>query len=220
MIRKLMWMLLRILIVYLMIAPTYAVLILTNIAEPHLLGTKPEVLVWLSFFLLLIGYILIRISKTRNIGKLLSLSVFGAIVLIMYVDERYWIFEISVNAWSLFLATLYLLMLLYFIFPVKQFKPLLSLVPVAGVSWFLVWTFLGPISLTYDLMSSKTTIPIDKYQKVIGLLPELYLSAFQSGLFSMFLVLWLYAFVILCHNPKRSYRKLATHVSKFRNTWQ
>ena len=220
MIRKLMWMLLRILIVYLMIAPTYAVLILTNIAEPHLLGTKPEVLVWLSCFLLLIGYILIRISKTRNIGKLLSLSVFGAIVLIMYVDERYWIFEISVNAWSLFLATLYLLMLLYFIFPVKQFKPLLSLVPAAGVSWFLVWTFLGPISLTYDLMSSKTTIPIDKYQKVIGLLPELYLSAFQSGLFSMFLVLWLYAFVILCHNPKRSYRKLATHVSKFRNTWQ
>ncbi len=219
MIRKLMWMLLRILIVYLMIAPTYAILILTNIAEPHLLGTKPEVLVWLSCFLLLIGYILIRISKTRNIGKLLSLSVFGAIVLIMYVDERYWIFEISVNAWSLFLATLYLLMLLYFIFPVKQFKPLLSLVPVAGVSWFLVWTFVGPISLTYELISNKTTISIANYQKVIDLLPELYLDGFQSGLFSMLLVLWLYALVVFGHNPKRSYQQLASYAVKIRNAW-
>lgn len=167
----------------------------------------------------MIGYVLIRFSKTRYMGKLLSLSVLGAVVLIMYVGERYRIFGVSVNAWSLFLAVLYLTMLLYFIFPVKQFKPLLSLVPVAGVSWFLVWTFVGPISLTYELISNKTTISIANYQKVIDLLPELYLDGFQSGLFSMLLVLWLYAFVILCHNPKRSYQQLASHAVKIRNAW-
>ncbi len=40
--------------------------------------------------------------------KLLSLGVLGAVVLIMYVDERYRIFEVSrLHAWSLFLAALY-----------------------------------------------------------------------------------------------------------------
>ncbi|MFA0070212.1 hypothetical protein AB4344_20705, partial [Vibrio breoganii] len=113
-----------------------------------------------------IGYVLIRCSKTRYAGKLLSLSVLGAVVLIMYIDERYWIFEVSINAWTLFLAALYLIMLLYFIVPVKQLKPLLSLVPVASMSWFLVWSFVEPISLTYELISNKATIPIENYQKV------------------------------------------------------
>jgi hypothetical protein len=150
------------------------------------------------------------------VGKLLSLGVLGAVVLIMYVDERYRIFEVSVHAWSLFLAALYLIMLLYFIFPVKQLKPLLSLVPVAGVSWFLVWGIVSPINVTYELISSKTTISIANYQKVIDLLPELYLDGFQSGLFSMLLVIWLYAFVVFGHNPKRSYQKLATYLAKSR----
>ena len=185
MIKNMIWMLLRVLIAYLLIGPTYAILILSNTATPVFLDTKVEVLAWISCFLLVIGYVLIRFSKTRYMGKLLSLSVLGAVVLIMYVDERYRIFGVSVNAWSL----------------------------------FLVWTFVGPISLTYELISNKTTISIANYQKVIDLLPELYLDGFQSGLFSMLLVLWLYAFIILCHNPKRSYQQLASHVVKIRNTW-
>ena len=217
MIKNMIWMLVRVFIAYLMIAPTYAIFILSNTAAPRFLETKPEVLAWLSCFLLLIGYVLIRFSRTRYAGKLLSLSVLGAVVLIMYVEERYRIYEVYANAWSLFLAALYLMMLLYFIFPVKQLKPLLSLVPVAGVSWFLVWSFMWPASLTYDLISSKATISPERYQKVIDLLPEVYLDGFQSGLFSMLLALWLYAFVILCHNPKRSYRTLAAHIDKIRN---
>ncbi|MFA0026038.1 hypothetical protein AB4369_24360, partial [Vibrio sp. 10N.261.49.A5] len=110
-----MWMLLRVLIAYLLIGPTYAILILSNTATPVFLDTKVEVLAWISCFLLVIGYVLIRFSKTRYMGKLLSLSVLGAVVLIMYVDERYRIFGVSVNAWNLFLAVLYLTMLLYFI---------------------------------------------------------------------------------------------------------
>ncbi|MEZ9656609.1 hypothetical protein AB4277_18320 [Vibrio splendidus] len=214
-----MWILLRVLIAYLMIAPTYAILILTNTAAPRFLDTTPEVLAWVSCFLLVIRYVLIRCSKTRDAGKLLSLSVLGAVVLIMYIDERYWIFEVSINAWTLFLAALYLIMLLYFIVPVKQLKPLLSLVPVASMSWFLVWSFVEPISLTYELISNKATIPIENYQKVIDLLPEVYLSGFQSGLFSMFLLIWLYAFVILLHNPKRTYQNFTTYLTKIRNAW-
>ncbi len=219
MIIKLIWILLRVLIAYLMIAPTYAILILTNTAAPRFLDTAPEVLAWVSCFLLVIGYVLIRCSKTRDAGKLLSLSVLGTVVLIMYIDERYWIFEVSINAWTLFLAALYLIMLLYFIVPVKQLKPLLSLVPVASMSWFLVWSFVEPISLTYELISNKPTIPIENYQKVIDLLPEVYLSGFQSGLFSMFLLIWLYAFVILLHNPKRTCQKFTTYLTKIRNAW-
>ncbi|WP_135443780.1 hypothetical protein [Vibrio tasmaniensis] len=219
MIKNMIWMLVRVFIAFLMIAPTYAIFILSNSATPRLFETKPEVLAWLSCFLLVIGYVLIRFSRTRYVGKLLSLGVLGAVVLIMYVDERYRIFEVSVHAWSLFLAGLYLIMLLYFIFPVKQLKPLLSLVPVAGVSWFLVWALVGPISLTYELISSKTTISIVNYQKVVDLLPELYLDGFQSGLFSMLLVLWLYALVVFGHNPKRSYQQLASYVVKIRNAW-
>ncbi|PML55430.1 hypothetical protein BCT74_06965 [Vibrio lentus] len=214
-----MWMLLRVFIAYLLIGPTYAILILSNTAAPVFLDTTAEVLAWISCFLLVIGYVLIRFSKTRYVGKLLSLSVLGAVVLVMYLGERYRIFGVSVNAWSLFLAVLYLIMLLYFIFPIKQLKPLLSLVPVAGVSWFLVWALVGPISLTYELISSKTTISIVNYQKVVDLLPELYLDGFQSGLFSMLLVLWLYALVVFGHNPKHSYQQLASYVVKIRNAW-
>ena len=212
-------MLLRVFIAYLLIGPTYAILILSNTAAPVFLDTTAEVLAWISCFLLVIGYVLIRFSKTRYVGKLLSLSVLGAVVLVMYLGERYRIFGVSVNAWSLFLAVLYLIMLLYFIFPIKQLKPLLSLVPVAGVSWFLVWALVGPISLTYELISSKTTISIVNYQKVVDLLPELYLDGFQSGLFSMLLVLWLYALVVSGHNPKRSYQQLASYVVKICNAW-
>ncbi|MFS1859848.1 hypothetical protein [Vibrio lentus] len=219
MIKNMIWMLLRVFIAYLLIGPTYAILILSNTAAPVFLDTTAEVLAWISCFLLVIGYVLIRFSKTRYVGKLLSLSVLGAVVLVMYLGERYRIFGVSVNAWSLFLAVLYLIMLLYFIFPIKQLKPLLSLVPVAGVSWFLVWALVGPISLTYELISSKTTISIVNYQKVVDLLPELYLDGFQSGLFSMLLVLWLYALVVFGHNPKHSYQQLASYVVKIRNAW-
>ncbi|MFS1463756.1 hypothetical protein [Vibrio lentus] len=219
MIKNMIWMLLRVFIAYLLIGPTYAILILSNTAAPVFLDTTAEVLAWISCFLLVIGYVLIRFSKTRYVGKLLSLSVLGAVVLVMYLGERYRIFGVSVNVWSLFLAVLYLIMLLYFIFPIKQLKPLLSLVPVAGVSWFLVWALVGPISLTYELISSKTTISIVNYQKVVDLLPELYLDGFQSGLFSMLLVLWLYALVVFGHNPKRSYQQLASYVVKIRNAW-
>ncbi|MGF1847390.1 hypothetical protein [Vibrio lentus] len=219
MIKNMIWMLLRVFIAYLLIGPTYAILILSNTAAPVFLDTTAEVLAWISCFLLVIGYVLIRFSKTRYVGKLLSLSVLGAVVLVMYLGERYRIFGVSVNAWSLFLAVLYLIMLLYFIFPIKQLKPLLSLVPVAGVSWFLVWALVGPISLTYELISSKTTISIVNYQKVVDLLPELYLDSFQSGLFSMLLVLWLYALVVFGHNPKHSYQQLASYVVKIRNAW-
>ncbi|WKY59610.1 hypothetical protein Q5H80_18710 [Vibrio sp. SNU_ST1] len=217
MIKNMIWMLVRVFIAFLMIGPTYAILILSNTATPVFLDTTAEALAWISCFLLVIGYVLIRFSETRYVGKLLSLSVLGAVVLVMYLDERYRIFGVSVNAWSLFLAVLYLIMLLYFIFPIKQLKPLLSLVPVAGVSWFLVWAFVGPISLTYELISNKATISIANYQKVIDLLPEVYSSGFQSGLFSMLLVIWLYAFVVFGHNPKRSYQKLATYLAKSRN---
>ena len=111
-------------IAYLLIGPTYAILILSNTATPVFLDTKVEVLAWISCFLLVIGYVLIRFSKTRYVGKLLSLSVLGAVVLVMYLGERYRIFGVSVNAWSLFLAVLYLTMLLYFIFPIKQIRVL------------------------------------------------------------------------------------------------
>ncbi|WP_105023339.1 hypothetical protein [Vibrio chagasii] len=219
MIKKMIWMLVRVFIAYLMIAPTYAIFILSNTATPRLFDTDPEVLVWLSCFLLVIGYVLIRFSRTKYMGKLLSLAVLGAVVLTMYVDVRYRIFEVSVNAWSLFLAVLYLIMLLYFIFPVRQFKPLLSLAPVASVSWFLVWALVMPISLTYELISSKTTISMENYQKVVDLLPEVYLHGFQSGLFAMSLVIWLYTFVVFGHNPKRSYQQLVTHAIRIRNAW-
>ncbi len=58
-------MLLRVFIAYLLIGPTYAILILSNTAAPVFLDTTAEVLAWISCFLLVIGYVLFRFSKTR-----------------------------------------------------------------------------------------------------------------------------------------------------------
>ena len=60
---------------------------------------------------------------------------------------------------------------------------------------------------------------MENYQKVVDLLPEVYLHGFQSGLFAMSLVIWLYAFVVFGHNPKRSYQQLVSHAIRIRNAW-
>ena len=77
MIKNMIWMLVRVFIAFLMIAPTYTIFILSNSATPRLFDTKPEVLAGLSCFLVVIGYVLIRFSRTRYVGKLLSLGVLG-----------------------------------------------------------------------------------------------------------------------------------------------
>ena len=68
-------MLVRVFIAYLMIAPTYAIFILSNTSTPHLFETEPEVLVSLSCFLLVIwlyAFVVFGHNPKRSYQQLVS----------------------------------------------------------------------------------------------------------------------------------------------------
>ncbi|EHR6179776.1 hypothetical protein KUK79_004483 [Vibrio parahaemolyticus] len=215
--KKIIWLLIRAFIAYLLVGVLLGILILNNTYAPRFFTMNLDILGWFSALGFLASYVLFRFKKTTEIGKFLFACVLGSIVLCLYAKESYWLLNTKVRSWTLFLTVLYTIMLLYFVFPLKWLRPLLFLVPVSAGSWVVYWLGYTPINVTISVLEAKGTIADDKYSKAIAILPDVYVTCLTSSVFWLAQTLVLYAFVYWGHDPQSSYQSLTKRLRQIRN---
>ncbi|HFD4063314.1 TPA: hypothetical protein ACF3XC_001689 [Vibrio parahaemolyticus] len=218
--KKIVWLLIRAFIAYLLVGVLLGILILNNTYAPRFFTMNLDILGWFFALGVLISYVLFRFQKTSEIGKFLFACVLGSVVLCLYAKESYWLLNTKIRSWTLFLTVLYTIMLLYFVFPYKWLRPLLFLVPVSAGSWVVYWLGYTPINVTISLFEAKGTIADDKYSKAIAISPEVYVTCLTSSLFWLAQILVLYAFVYWGHDPQSSYRSLTINLRVIHNAWR
>lgn len=215
MLKHLIWGLIRLGIVLVFVYPVVrAIIIMAATAIPYFnLDIRLEAVIWISSLISVLGYILLRTANTKEIGKFVLLSVLGSMVLTMYEGDISGDFPLRYVTSSLFLIPLCLIMMVYFVFPIRQLKPFMFLVPVSSCSWLMYKSIYQPSYFSYEFFTSKPTIPAEAYARIMSEIPQIYLDGFISGLFSLGL-LCLYFFCLYGHNPKGIYKsargKLAT----------
>ncbi|MEZ9451256.1 hypothetical protein AB4258_01985 [Vibrio splendidus] len=207
---KLVWLLVRFAIVYLLLGVIIGVLILTNSSTPRFFSLEVDVIGWISIFLCIVAYALVRFEPTKEAGKFLFVSILGALVLLMYIKEHFWLQDMRIHAWTAFLAVIFAISLLFFVLPHRNLKPLLFLLPVSACSWFLVWVGYRPASLVIALLGAKGKLPKENINKVIEFMPEVFLSCLTSGAFMVCLIMPFYVFARWGHDPKGTYQSLTS----------
>lgn len=207
MLKYFIWGLIRLGVVVILIYPVVrAIIILAATAIPYLnLDIRLEVVIWISSLISVLGYILLRTPSTKEIGKFVILSVLGSIVLTMYEGDISGDFPLRYVTSSLFLIPLCLIMMVYFVFPIRQLKPFMFLVPASSCSWLMYKSIYQPSYFAYDFFTSKPIIPAEAYAHMMSEIPQIYLDGYISGLFSLGL-LCLYFFCLYGHNPKDLYK--------------
>ena len=219
MIKQVTWVVLRLGITLFLYFPvSYAVLILIQTAPPRFLEMNREAFAWLSVLLLVIGYCFVRVSLTKEFGKLFIVSVLGVSVLMMYEGQHYTIGTQNILANTLFVAFLYLIPAIHFLAPSVWTKPLLFLLPVSALSWFLRTSIYQPICFLYELYLSKPTLSTEQYDKVFELVLEAIPTTFIGGSMSFGLLIP-YWFALYGNNPLSTYRSLTKRLRQIRNAW-
>lgn len=214
---KLVWLLVRFAIVCLLLGVIIGVLILTNSSTPRFFSLEVDVIVCISIFWCVVAYILVRFETTKEAGKFLFVSILGALVLLMYIKEHFWFQDMRIHSWTAFLTVIFAISLLFFVLPHRHLKPLLFLLPVSACSWFLVWVGYRPASLVIAILGAKGKLPEENINKVIELMPEIFLSCLTSGVFMVFLIMPCYIFARWGHDPKGTYQSHTKRLRGIRN---
>ena len=139
MLKLFIWGLIRLGVVLVFVYPVvYAMVIMAATAFPQFnVDIRLEAVVWLSSLISVLGYIFIRTARTKEIGKFIILSMLGSIVLTMYEGDISGDFSFRYISSSLFLLALSLIMMVYFVIPIKQLKPFMFIVPISSSSWLM-----------------------------------------------------------------------------------
>ncbi|MCF4176901.1 hypothetical protein [Vibrio sp. McD22-P3] len=206
--RQIAWALLRlglVGVIYLPIAYTFLILIETS--RPRFLEMNWDAYIWLTLFLLVIGYCFLRMSRTKEFGKLFLVSVLGVSVLMMYEGQSYTFDVRNISANTLYVVFLFLISGVYFVVPTTWIKPLLFLLPVSALSWFLRMSLYQPICFSYEVYLSKSTMSPEQYDKVVGLVLQSFPTTFIGGsmAFGLLLPYW---FALYGSNPNSTYKSL------------
>ncbi|MEZ8024808.1 hypothetical protein [Vibrio sp. 1F255] len=206
--RQIAWALLRlgfVGILYLPIANTFLILIETS--RPRFLEMNWDAYIWLTVFLLVIGYCFLRLSLTKEFGKLFLVSVLGVSVLMMYEGQSYAFDSRNISANTLYVAFLFLISGIHFVVPTKWTKPLLFLLPVSALGWFLRMSVYQPICFSYEVYLSKSTMSSEQYDKVVDLVLQSVPTTFVGGsmAFGLLLPYW---FALYGSNPTSTYKSL------------
>ncbi|NOH82145.1 hypothetical protein F0231_20770 [Vibrio sp. RE86] len=214
------WFILRLVITYLLLPSIWVILTISNSASLASSFLDAEITLWLTAFWGVIGYILLRFKASSNFGRYFIVSVFGALVLIMYRGEAFSFNGMKVYFHTAFLAATFSIMLIFFIFPHRNLRPLLFLAPVLAGSWFLVWVGYKPAGVIFEVFQSKASIPKENFSKLIEFLPGILVSNFVSGVIYMCLIMPFYILARWGHNPKNSYQSLTKRLRQIRNARQ
>lgn len=211
--RKILWGLLRLVIVrYIYVPIAYSVLVLIWIYNPYTtlqyFAINWDAYIWLTVLLLLLGYVFLRFSRTKEFGKLFIVSILGVAVLFMYHDFLYDFGPARITGHVIFLGFLFILSAVYFVFPIKWLKPLLFLLPVSALAWFLKVSVYQPLCFGYELyLNNKHMIPPEQFDMIFKLLKQGYPLMFISGSKSIGLLIP-YFFALYGSNPRQLYRRL------------
>ncbi|EDP57563.1 hypothetical protein [Vibrio sp. AND4] len=211
MIRQMAWAFLRLgvaLFLYLPVA--YALFLLIQTSSPRFLEMNWEAYAWLTALLLVVGYCFLRIARTKEFGKLFIVSVLGVSVLMMYEGQYYTVGAQKLSANALYVAFLHFIPAIHFVAPSVWTRPLLFLLPVSALSWFLRMSIYQPICFLYELYLSKPTLSPEKYDKVFESVLQSVPTTFLGGLMAFGLLIP-YWFALYGTNPAKIYRSLTNN---------
>ena len=211
------WFILRLVIAYILLPFVWGILTISNSASLASSFLDAEVTLWLTVFWGVVGYILLRFKASSNFGKYFLVSVFGALVLIMYRGQEFSVNEMKVYFHTAFLAATLSFMLIFFIFPHRTLRSLLFFAPVLAGSWFLVWVGYKPVGVVFEIFQSKESIPEGNFSKLMEFLPGMFVSNFVSGFIYICLIMPFYILARWGHNPKNSYQSLTKRLRQIRN---
>ncbi|MGF1753649.1 hypothetical protein L4C33_08640 [Vibrio makurazakiensis] len=216
--QQIAWALLRFGLVCLLYIPVaYTFLILIETSRPRFLEMNWGAYIWLSVLLSVIGYCLLRFSRFKEFGKLFLISILGVSVLMMYEGQSYTFDTRNISANTLYVAFLFLVSAIYFIVPSVWTKPLLFLIPVSALSWFLRMSIYQPICFSYEVYISKSTLSPEQYDKVFELVLQSVPTTFIGGsmAFGLLIPYW---FALYGPHPTSTYRSLTKRFRQFRET--
>ncbi|WP_244225215.1 hypothetical protein [Vibrio aquaticus] len=214
---KMVWLIVRLAVVYLIVGPMLGILLIANNSHPLFFHLERDVVGWISIFGCVIAYILVRLEATKEVGKLFFVSILGALVILMYVKEHFWLQGMRIHSWTVFLAVLFAISLLFFVIPHRHLKPLLFLLPVSACSWLLVWVVYRPASLVIEIFGAKDKLPEENISKIVEFMPEVFRSCLASGIFMVCLIMPFYILARWGHNPKSTYQSLTKRLRQIRN---
>lgn len=217
MIRQVVWALLCLGIVLILYLPVaYAFLILIETSRPRLLDMNWDAYILLTVSLLVIGYCLLRFSHTKELGKLFLISVLGVSVLMMYEGQSYTLSTQNMSAYTLYVTFLFLIPAIHFVVPSVWTRPLLFLLPVSALSWFLRLSIYQPICFSYVVYLSKPTLSPEQYDKVFELVLQSVPTTFIGGsmAFGLLIPYW---FALYGTNPTTAYKSLTKRLRQIRN---
>lgn len=214
--KQLFWGIVRTGIVYYLMPLFAAVLMITSGAPtPLYVNLHPEAIVSVFTIIALVGYFLLKKSPFESFGKLLLTSLPGAVVLTMYHKVTVSFSDVTYTAYPLMLLVLFLIAAIYFMFPVRQIKPFLILIPVSATSWFMLHAIYVPVNLMYGLVASREKLPANQYQELWELVPPLCVSSLETSYLAIPLVL-IYYVSLYGSNPKKAYESLKTQFTATR----
>ncbi len=214
---KVVWFIVRLAIVCILLPLILVVLYLANVSPPpSFVPLEVDIIGWITMSWCAVAYILIRFETTKEVGKFFFVSIFGALVLLMYIKESFWFQHMIIHFWTVFLAVIFAISLLFFVLPHRHLKPLLFLLPVSAGSWFLLWVGYIPTSVLIGILEIKGKTLTENLNKVIELMPELFLVCLTSGVFMVCLIISFYIIARWGHNPKGSYQSLTSRLSRQR----
>ncbi len=207
--KKVVWTLVRVFFAYVMLIPFLSILYILSITHPVIFVTPiPEFVIWFACFIFVIGYILFRIQKTKQAGKLILIGIPFTLVLLLNTRKVYHLSDTAmpVHLWLLFMTLLFAIMLIYFIFPIKPLGWLMSLMPAIALMWFMIWSIYIPLSLVYEIAISSASA--ERYEKITELLSKLYWPCIESTLLWTASLIIPYTVTYWGHNPKNTYNRL------------
>ncbi|MDR7121438.1 hypothetical protein [Rheinheimera soli] len=208
--KRLFWDIVRIGIVYYLMPLFAAVLIMTSGAPiPLYINLNPEALVSVFTIIALVGWFFLKKTPFKSFGKLLLMSLPGVVVLAMYHKVSVSFSDVNYTAYTIMLFVLFLIAAIYFMFPVRQIKPFLMLIPVSATSWFMLHAIYKPVNLAYGAVASRDKLTANQYQELWELIPQLCVSSLQTSSLAIPLVL-IYYVSLYGSNPKKAYERLKT----------
>lgn len=149
--------------------------------------------VYFSVTLLVISALAMLSIKLRKFATFLILSTAAMIIFRLYIGDKYQIGGREFTATMIQVWAMGSIGLIHFVVPNRLTEPVLILLPIAACGYFLYFSVLRNIQITFNLFEINTLVKAgevtgSQYQLLVESLPEYYLSSFACGLCGLFLV--------------------------------
>ncbi len=157
-----------------------------------------EFLIQFTVFVAIVSLLSMIKPSWRKPALFVLFSLAAMFVFRMHIGNTYEIFGVTYAAAMIQVWAISIIGLLHFLRPNKVTQPLLVLLPISAVGYFLYFSILKNMELTFELaknyaLMESGEISATTFQQMLEGVPDYYLSSLISGLYGFLLVFVYYA---------------------------